>query len=230
MILTKIMKVLKNGTVIRYPEETYSEGIIWEKDYRLNGFPRLNQGGYDLSQSYEEYLDWLQNYLYSADVDLDDEEFRLSQQIANDEKDLNYGSGLGVSAGFYDHFGPELEYPPDTEESFAFATIASFGQNPDALTADRLNGLSVEDFILRDYARQLIRTRESRDFDEYWPDFERYPLHGPWCQFPDGKPIEPCDAGWRVHLSIYLKKFSEKTRRIKELDDFMTEFADNFRK
>lgn len=230
MILTKIIKVLKNGMVVRYQEDAYSNGIICEKDYRLNGFPKTIQGNYDVSKSYDEYLDWLQDYLFHASVDLNEEEFRLSQQVQNEQRDMNYGAGLGVFAGFYDHFGPELEYPSDFEVSCDFATVATLGANRDNLDGDRLNGLSVDEFILQDYARHLIRQREGKEFEQYWPDFKRGYIYWLLPGFSDDTLVEPCDAGWRVHLSIYLKKFSDKTRRRKELDDFMCEFKENFRK
>ena len=76
----RIIKTLKNGYQVPYPEEMIYRDMVFLKDYRLNDYPRDEQGNCR-ELPYDEYLDWLQNYLYSCNISLSDEQKKSYDNI-----------------------------------------------------------------------------------------------------------------------------------------------------
>jgi len=81
------------------------------------------------------------------------------------------------------------------------------------------------EFILREYGGLLLRKKDEEQFQRYWPAFVKLePLN--WAfGVPDDR-LEPADSGWRVYLSLVLKRINHKEERMKALDRFFIEYAD----
>jgi hypothetical protein len=229
MKFVHILKVLPNGWQVPYPEEAfYSDDLLLLKDYRLNACPG-NAG--DEPLPYDDYLEWLQDYLYRCKIDLTDQQNWVPEKIAADP----YFScaSIGWHGGFYESIisrYPCYDFPENFEETRDIDHLK--GIVCDDPYAEFLTGHAYDDpppdrleFILREYGGLLLRKKDEEQFQKYWPGFVSLePLH--WMFGMAEDQLEPADSAWRIYLSLVLKKIKSKKARIKELDRFFNEYAD----
>lgn len=226
-----ILKVLANGREVPYPEEAfYQDNLLLIKDYRLNDFPGDHWSD-DLN--YDAYLEWLQDYLFRCDeIDLIDGQDWLPERIATDRY-LTCAS-IGWHAGFYESIisgYPCYDFPENFETTFDIDHLKGITDDDPYAEFLMLQGSEDEpppnrlEFILREYGGLLLRKKDEEQFQRYWPAFVKLePLN--WAfGVPDDR-LEPADSGWRVYLSLVLKRINHKEERMKALDRFFIEYAD----
>lgn len=90
-----IIKTLANGYVIPYPSDVVYEDTLLLKDYRLNRFPMNKKGEPDMGISYEDYLEWLQRYLYEYKFELLENQMGIRDLILSDAGFTGLESWLG---------------------------------------------------------------------------------------------------------------------------------------
>lgn len=64
----KVLKTLPNGYEIPYPNELTHNELLFLKDYRLARFPGMETGR-PADISYEDYVEWLTDYLFPEHPD-----------------------------------------------------------------------------------------------------------------------------------------------------------------
>lgn len=228
-----ILKVLANGWEVPYPDEVIYKDMLLLKDYRLNSYPE-NAGNNNID--YDSYVEWLQDYLVRCQIGMTVEQCKIRDHMVTDK--YFDGAFLGWEAGFYEcvhNLHRAYDFPEDFEVT---------------LDTDHLKGLVYDDpyedyvklledsgdpkpsrleFILEDYGRLLLMKREAAQFERYWLDFVKLePID--WISGQAEENIEPADSGWRVYLSLILKRIHARADRIKELNRFFDEYADAIHK
>lgn len=223
-----ILKVLSNGWEVPYPEEAfYEDNLLLLKDYRLNDFPG-DHWSEDLN--YDAYLEWLQDYLFRCAIDLNSLQNWIPKRIATDRH--HTCASIGWHAGFYESIiyrYPCYDFPENFETTFDIDHLK--GITDDDPYAEFLTGRAYDDpppgkleFILREYGGLLLRKKDEVQFQRYWPRFVKLePLN--WAFGVPGDRLEPADSGWRVYLSLLLKRMNKMEDRVKALDRFFIEYA-----
>lgn len=225
-----IIKVLSNGWEVPYPEEAfYRDDLLLIKDYRLNDFPG-DHWSEDLN--YDVYLEWLQDYLFQREIDLNALQNWIPEHIATDR--YFDCASIGWHAGFYESIISRYscyDFPENFEETFEVDHLkGTFDDDP----YDQFLKTDVFDdepppgkleFILQQYGGLLLKKKDEEQFQRYWPGFVKLePLH--WAfGLPEDR-LEPADSGWRVYLSLILKRIPDRQERIKALDRFFNEYID----
>jgi hypothetical protein len=227
----RIIKVLANGWEAPYPDEVHYGDMLLLKDYRLNGMP--DGPKWDCIE-YDAYVEWLQDYLIRCKIDLTEEQCKIQNRIATD----NYftcgflGGETGFCEGLHVLF-PEYNFPEDFEETFDIDHLTGVARDDPyanflTLGEDEPKPTRLE-FILQDYGRLLMMKSDAMQFQQYWPGFVQLePLH--WISGLTEGELEPTDSGWRVYLSIILKRIQDKDVRIKELNRFFDRYSDAIHK
>lgn len=223
--------------VIPYPEELIYKDMLLQKDYRLNCSPRNADGSYAYDQPFGEYLAWLDEYLYHCDLVLTEEQRRIECFIGCGGLS---GLSLGIHAAQYESLSssrPEYEFPDDFESSLDMEGLQPIvSEDPFREYLEWLDEVDIDDyrptkreFVAEDYGWFLEKRREEQDFRTCWPDFVKLsPIV--WMFKVDVKNSELPDFGWRVHLSLILKKIPEKSKRLVELESFWDEYIDMINK
>jgi len=230
----RILRVLPNGWEIPYPDEVVCKDMLLLKDYRLNDFPKDAESKLIDDGS---YVEWLQDYLIRCEINLTEEQCKISNHIATD-KYFDCAS-FGWEAGFYENshgLYPKYNFPDDFEETLNIENLTGiFDDDPyaDFLTIceddiDEPKPSRLE-FILQDYGHLLLMKSEDVQFRQYWPSFVKLaPMH--WMFGLHEGDLELADSAWRVYLSLVLKRIPSKADRIKELNRFFDEYADAIHK
>ena len=229
-----ILKTLANGWQVPYPEEVIYKDMLILKDYRLNGYPGEALPDYNIG--YDEYVEWLQDYLIRCELDLTEEQRKIWDHISTD-KYFDCAS-LGWDAGFYENshiLYPAYDFPDDFEETLAiddlkgfldddpYAAFMEFDRDNDDPKPTRL------EFILRDYGYLLLEKIEEIQFQQYWPGFVKLePLH--WIAGMGDGVLEPTDSAWRIYLALLLRRMLTKAERINGLNRFFHEYGDALHK
>jgi len=230
------MKTLANGWQVPYPDQSIHKDMLILKDYRLNGYPGGAIPDYDIS--YDRYVEWLQDYLSRCELDLTEEQRKISDRIATESNYLDCIS-LGFHAGFYENLKglyPAYNFPKDFEGTLAIDDLRGFlADDPyeeflelhlddsDAPQPTRL------EFILQDYGHLLLEKQEETAFQQYWPGFVKLEPEN-WMFGITDDILEPADSGWRIYLAILLKKMPTKGERIKELNRFFDGYSEDLHK
>jgi hypothetical protein len=231
-----VLKTLPSGHVVPYPEEFFDhDGMLFLKDYRLNGFPTDDQGQYAIDMPWDEYVEWLERYLSAADFELRPEQELLRQHYChNQPSGIMIGTHCGMFEATSAFLVPVYDFPEDFDANPLVEGLAGrHDDDPYREYLDWINGvgedpLTHEQFVLEDYGWYLNQQRELAEFARYWPN---------WCK-SDGlvimgatdSPTEPADAGWRVQLSLALKTIPDQDERIRFLNQFMDEYCDYLHK
>ena len=226
----KILKTLPNGYLVPYPDELIHHDLLFLKDYRLTGFPGMETGR-PAEISYEDYVEWVADYLSTCDMALTEEQERIRAYITADPDGM--GITLGWIAGFYQNTGgthPFYYFPENFEENPDIEALkGAIYEDPYLELLDLLN----EDddkpdklsFVLEDYGWFLRMKMDEDECRTYWPGFTPLePIH--WMAGSDGLFLEHPDYGWRLYLSILLKATRDKSKRIEHLDKFFNEYRD----
>jgi len=225
-----VLKVLPNGWQVSYPEEAfYGDSLLLLKDNRLNGCPGEAR---DLALPYEDYLEWLQDYLFRCEIILSAGQSRVPESI--DGNPQFECASLGWHAGFYESMisrYPEYDFPDNFENEpdidhlqgivykDPYAEFPACRHSKDGPPPGRL------EYIFRDYGDLFLKKKDDEQFRRYWPGFVKLePLHWMFGRAEDH--LESADTGWRVYLSLILKKKENRTDRIAAQDRFFVEYAD----
>ena len=226
----KILKILLNGYEIPHPDELIHHDLLFLKDYRLARFPG-EETGRPTDISYEDYVEWLDDYLTTCEIALTEEQERIRNYIAADPDGM--GITLGWIAGFYQNNGgthPFYQFPENFEENPDIESLkGDIYEDPylellDLLDEDddRPDKLS---FVLEDYGWFLRMKMDEDELRTYWPGFiPLEPIH--WMANSMGLSVERPNYGWRAYLSILLKATPNKSKRIEYLDNFFDEYGD----
>jgi len=224
-----ILKILSNGWEVPYPGNAfYRDNLLLSKDYRLNDFPG-DHWSEDLN--YDAYLEWLQDYLFRCEIDLMTWQDWIPACIATN-RDLDCAS-IGWHAGFYEfeaYSGPWYDFPDNFEETFDIEHLKGTIDDPyDEFLKTSAWGdyppPSKLEFILQQYGVLLLNKKDEEQFQRYWPGFVKMePLH--WAFGVADYRMEPADSGWRVYLSLVLKRIPDRQKRIEALERFFIEQAD----
>jgi hypothetical protein len=234
---SRIIKVLQNGWEIPYPDDSTYRDMIFRKDYRMNEFPRADDGSWLAEISSGDYLEWLQEYLQTTPIDITEEQEMIRDHIFSNQ-DFSAGY-LGWIAGFNENVGalrPSYDFPEDFETNPDIITLKGIIEEEDPYEDFRQ---LVEDgeeevpsrleFILEDYGWWLIKKEDELYFQKYWPDFKKLePLH--WMFGLHEQMVEYADFGWRIYLSFTLMKYRDRERRVSELERFFDEYSDAIHK
>ena len=231
----RILRVLANGWQIPYPDKAIHKGSLIVKDYRLNGYPGEASPDYDIS--YDEYVEWLQDYLVRCELDLTAEQRKISDHIATDNNYLDCAS-LGWDAGFYESLQalyPAYNFPDDFEETLSIDDLRGIVYDDPYADFLELNLDSDEpqptrlEFILQEYGHRLLMKYEETEFQRYWPGFVKLePLN--WMFGITDGVLEPADSGWRIYLALLLRRMPTNAERIKELNRFFDGYAEDLHK
>lgn len=231
----RILKVLRNGCEVPYPEEIVYQEMLFLKDYRLNDFPIDGRGNLDEAVDYEE---WLQSYLFTCDINLTEEQGRIQDYIS---ANLDFSAALlGGIAGSYENshaLHPRCIFHDDFEVMLDFDNIRDITGDdpyedyldgfPDYMEGDKL---SKPEYILMDYGYYVLQTQEGIQFRKYWPEFKKIePID--WLLFGvENQNCEIPDSAWRIYLSLILKRIPQKSVRIEQLKRFYLEYQDALHK
>jgi hypothetical protein len=217
---------------VPYPEEI-DDGLVIRKDYRMNGFPRDQEGKpwYEISD--EDYFHWLADYLPDnlPQLTREQEEVRLAWSSDKVISPLL----LGSRAGWYDSnclLRPYCDFPVDFFASANFSQVGlmdggysyeDYKEWVEDVDLPEIPLMSEKEYILVDYCWHLILREEQKQFQELWPGFsKRDGLSG--ILKIDSLHNEPPDAGWRIYLGLVLQKLGNKEERIKALREFYQEW------
>lgn len=229
----QILKVLKNGWVVPYPDEVVYRDMLILKDYRLNDYPRDEKGNFNKEIPYEE---WLQDYLYNCQIDLTENQRKVRDFIlANND----YAAiSLGWDAGFYENshglypiydFPEDFEEHPDIENLKGLVYDDPYQDFMDVFDDDEEPRPSKLEYILEDYGYYLLLCQEEKCFQEYWPGFVKIiPAH--WMFGWTEPNMELPDSAWRIYLSFILKAIPDKLERLKQIENFFLEYGDALHK
>lgn len=222
-------RTMAAGVEIPWPEMLTLLGVVLHKDYRMNAFPRTEDGTPRFNISDDEYLSWLADYLPENIPELTPEQQILAQ--SPDRENFLSALHIGDTAAWCEHEMadyPLFRFPDDFEKTADFSAVRGV---PGAFTyEDYLECIqecpepdqpvmSRNEHMLYSYSCQDLIEKEEREFARLWPQFAKF--NSANLIFMTNTPAhEPPDAGWRIYLALKLVQIPDKSARIKELEEF----------
>ena len=238
---TNCIKMLASGHLVTLSEDFYDhDRMLFVKDYRLNGYPMNDKGEYLVDLPWYQYAEWLEAYLYAAEIELRPDEEQLRRHYLCKPPS---GNMIGTHCGLFEGIRPPMDvslygyiFPENFEDNPKFCGLETVCPDDPynayleymADVGDGIEPLTNEQFVLQEYGWHLINQMEQEEFDTYWPQFSK--ICGLTIMGVGGPYTEPADAGWRVQLSLALKTIPEKSERIRLIDEFMDGFCDYLHK
>ncbi len=199
-----ITQVLEKALPGRTPRETAPialvyAGIRWGRDYRFGLLPE-DENGEPLivrecsGERYRRYLSWLAGYLYTLEAEPVEEQEGLCQYLGGMRPEDAVWM-IGMNAALYDFDAEPLEFAIEEGKTFPVYWKE---------LRETVDEAELAEFYDEESLRELFETvkREMETIEEY------------------GSDIPYADAGYRLPLSVVLKKVEDPEKRADLLNRF----------
>ena len=229
-----LMLTVGSGLEVPWPEPLTGNGVVFPKDYRMNAFPRSNDGRPRFDISDDEYFSWLADYLPANLPELSRDQLTLQKSA---EQGRLSCFRIGDLAGWYEneaasrfncHFPEDFLKTGDlskvtgTDGGYTYEDYVEWAE--EALEPDE-RMMTQDEWLLDEFGWYFLREEEIRQFKQYWPEFRKLDdfnvIFGTSNIYN-----EPPDAGWRVYLALVLQQKGDKEERVKEITNFYRGWQD----
>jgi len=201
-----IMEVLEEAFPGRSPQKVAPIGLVyagvrWGRDFRFGLLPKDETGKPILArecsgEKYRQYLSWLADYLYELEAEPIDEQKGLCKYMSEMQAE-DAVSLIGMNAALYEYDAEDMEDAIEEGKPFSvyWEEVQEYIRELD---------LEEEEEYDEDTLRDMFYTvkREMQTKQRYRSD------------------IPYADAGYRLVLSVVLKKLENPEERIDLLDRF----------